>query len=114
MTEAQLQVPNREVVEARRVRENAANARILQTGWFSSFSGPAGGIPVQAWGRLSTGERVSFRARNTEAVLTITHDGKSPQTFSKVLGDTWQCAGLMEPDAAAQLIVEWIDAYRNS
>jgi hypothetical protein len=100
--------------EERARKEQAAREQLFATGYFLELIGPKGGIPIQAWGLLPNGEEMGFRARNREAYLVIGAQDSPETVFRRDMGDDWQSAGLMEPQAAASLIAEWVGPYLKS
>jgi len=96
--------------------------RLVQTGWFSQFWGPAGAFPVQLMGLLTSGETVYFRARGTKITLEVAAcedelDGdRVIARFRKdaVVNETNPFgASLMDADAAAELIEQWLGEFRS-
>lgn len=85
----------------RRPLEAAAQIRLMQSGYFTEVTGPAGGIPIQATGRLRTGEAFAFRARVNHAEIEL-----NGRVVSRVcIGEDFLCAGQMTPDEAATHIL---------
>lgn len=85
--------------------------QLLATGWFSELEGPEGLAPVQAFGRLASGEKIYFRARGTRATLEITDDTGRITRFVDVVGPPWPAASFLEPEECAILIVKWLSGY---
>ncbi len=96
--------------------------RLEQTGWFTQFWGPSGAFPVQLMGLLTTGETVYFRARGSRITLEVAAsedelDGdRVIARFRRdvtVDADNEFGASLMDEDAAAELIEQWLGEYRG-
>ena len=84
-----------------------ATAKVLE------LYGPSGFCPVQAWGKLTTGEEFFFRARGTKASLEISLNFETLWHTSEVV-DVFPQAGYLSPERCVQLFLEWLSRYEDS
>lgn len=91
-------------------KDEDVTRQLLATGWFAELDGPEGLAPVQAFGRLASGEELYFRARGTTATLEITHDTGRTTLFVAEVG-SWPAASFLTPEQCATLIVKWLGGH---
>lgn len=105
-----------QIIDDTRVR----HALLEETGWFTQFWGPSGAFPVQMMGQLTTGETVYFRARGNKITLEVAacaDDLDSDRVIARfrkdvpVDGDNEFGASMMDEDAAAELIQQWLGEF---
>lgn len=91
------------------------------TGLFAQFWGPAGGVPVQLMGVLTTGEQVYFRARGKNITLEVSRSQDDPERNNGIIAryrkdaivddDNPFGASLIDVDEAAGLIDGWLQRF---
>ena len=88
-----------------------ANQALLATGRFQpDFYGPSGFCPVQAFGKLVSGEEVYFRSRGTHASLEV-RDGVRMVYFTSEVIDVWPKAGYLSGERCVELMLAFLDRY---
>ncbi len=98
------------------MKDNIVNLDLAATGLFRTFTGPAGGYPVQLEGTLTTGEFVYFRARGQKASLTVSHtDDLMADPIVRyeevVTPDDPQGASTLPVERCVALIKAWLGQY---